>query len=102
MGSFLFHLARGQETGFDQGFGMLKKKFGFLQHPFQMHDMAEIAQVVHCCFILHNMVVKEQVQACEDAMESANIHDCVEQEGNVVEEHPGWKYSYNGVHPGRR
>jgi hypothetical protein len=52
---------------------MLREKFGFLQYSFQMYDVEEIAIVVYCSFILHNMAVEEQVHACEDAMESADF-----------------------------
>jgi hypothetical protein len=52
---------------------MLRKKFGFLQYSFQMYYVEEIAIVVYCSFILHNMAVEEQVHACEDAMESADF-----------------------------
>jgi hypothetical protein len=64
---------------------MLREKFGFLQYSFQMYDVEEIAIVVYCSFILHNMAVEEQVHACEDAMESADFYNCIE-EDDVIED----------------
>lgn len=53
-----------------------------------MHDMEEIAEIVHCCFLLHSMVIEEKVRSCNDKPELANINDCIEK-CNVAEEHAG-------------
>jgi hypothetical protein len=74
----------------ERGFGVVKGKFGFLRNPFQMHDVEEIAEVVYCCFILHNMAVEERVQDNDDTVESAEFYECViEQEHPEEEENPG-------------
>jgi hypothetical protein len=59
------------------GFGIIQKKFGFLQIPFQKYD---IKNIVYCCFILHNMAVEERILSSEDISESADFNDCVENE----------------------
>ena len=68
----------------ERGYGVLKKKFGFLTHPFQMYDVQEIAQIVYCCFILHNMAVEERVIAQDKTPESADFYDCVNDEVEEV------------------
>jgi hypothetical protein len=64
----------------ERGFGVIKKKFGFLQIPFQMYDIENIAEIVYCCFILHNMAVEERILSSEDMSESADFYECVENE----------------------
>jgi len=64
----------------ERGFGVLKKKFGFLQIPFQRYDIENIAEIVYCCFILHNMAVEERILSAEDIPESADFYECVEDE----------------------
>jgi hypothetical protein len=50
----------------ERGYGVLKKQFGFLTHPFQMYDVQEIAKIVYCCFILHNIPAEKKI--------SPNLH----------------------------
>jgi len=64
----------------EQGFGVIKKKIGFLQVTFQMHDIENISEIVYCCFILHNMAIEERIMSLDDAPESANFYDCVNDE----------------------
>jgi hypothetical protein len=71
----------------ERGFGVLKRKFGYLQWPFQMYDVGNIAEIVYCCFVLHNMAVEECIIAAEDTVESAAFNDCVE-EDNVDADQP--------------
>jgi hypothetical protein len=66
---------------------VLKRKFVYLQWPFQMYDVGNIAEIVYCCFVLHNMAVEECILAAEDTVESAAFYDCVE-EDNVDADQP--------------
>jgi hypothetical protein len=50
-----------------------KKEFGFLQNPFQIYNVDDIAEVVYFCFILHNMAVEERVIEQQDIPESADF-----------------------------
>ncbi len=68
----------------ERGFGVLKRKFGYLQTPFQMFDIEEIAMVVYCCFILHNMAVEERIVELDDSVECADFYECVELNEEVV------------------
>jgi hypothetical protein len=67
----------------ERGFGMLKRKFGFLHNPFQMYYVEDIAEIVYCCFILHNMAVEEQIISSDDSLESANFYDCIDIEDSI-------------------
>lgn len=49
-----------------------------------MYDVQEIAQIVYCCFILHNMAVEERVIAQDETPESADFYDCVNDEVEEV------------------
>ncbi len=62
----------------ERGFGVLKKKFGFLHNPFQMYHVDDIAEIVYCCFILHNMAVEERIISSNDNPEYADFYECVE------------------------
>jgi hypothetical protein len=64
----------------ERGFSVIKKKFGFLQIPFQTDDIENIAEIVYCCFILHNMAVEERILSSEDMSVSADFYECVENE----------------------
>ncbi len=57
----------------ERGFGVQKKIRFFLQHPFQMYEVDDIAEIVYCCFILHNMAVEERVIEQQDIPESADF-----------------------------
>ncbi len=61
----------------ERGFGVIKKKFAYLQVPFQMHDIVNISEIVYCCFMLHNMAVEERIMSLDDTPESADFYDCV-------------------------
>jgi hypothetical protein len=52
-----------------------------------MYDVGNIAEIVYCCFVLHNMAVEECIIAAEDTVESAAFNDCVE-EDNVDADQP--------------
>jgi hypothetical protein len=67
----------------ERGFGMLKKKFGFLHNPFQMYYVEDIAEIVYCCFILHNMTVEERIISSDDSPESADFYDCIDIEDSI-------------------
>jgi hypothetical protein len=56
---------------------VLKKKFAFLQTPFQKYFIEDIAEIVYCCFILHNIAVEERIVAADDIPESADFYDIV-------------------------
>ncbi len=64
----------------ERGFGVIKKKFAYLQVPFQMHDIEIIYEILYCCFMLHNMAVEERIISLDDAPESADFYDCVNDE----------------------
>jgi hypothetical protein len=86
VGSSLFHLARCEAEGRSERFWCTKKN-GFLQNPFQMYDIDDIAEVVYCCFTLYNMAVEERVSEAEYIPESADFYECIEDEDEVAEAH---------------
>jgi len=49
-----------------------------------MYDVDDIAEIVNCCFILHNMAVEERVSEEKDIPESSNFYDCVEDEDELA------------------
>ena len=54
-----------------------------------MYDIENIAEIVYCCFILHNMAVEERILSSDDIPESADFYECVEQEENTDEQPAG-------------
>jgi hypothetical protein len=74
----------------ERGFNVLKKKFTFLQAPFQMYHIDDIAEIVYCCFILHNLAVEERIMSLEDIPESADFYECVDDDDDdEPREHAG-------------
>jgi hypothetical protein len=71
------------------GFGVPKKKIGFLQAPFQMYHISDIDEIVYCCFILHNIAVEERIISSDDIPESACFYECVINDNNFPEEPAG-------------
>ena len=45
----------------ERGFGVLQLTFQFVARPIQLHCMEDIQNRVHCCIILHNMLVADRV-----------------------------------------
>ncbi len=64
---------------------MVKKKFGFLQNPFQKYFIEDIAEIVYCCFVLHNMAVEDRIVAADDIPESADFYEIVNEEEVIAQ-----------------
>ena len=64
---------------------MVKKKFGFLQNPFQKYFIEDIAEIVYCCFVLHNMAVEDRIVAADDIPESADFYDIVNEDEVIAQ-----------------
>jgi hypothetical protein len=74
-----------KQKNVERGFGVLKKNILFLQALFQMYHIADIAEIVYCCFILHNIAVEERIISSDDIPESADFYECVMDYNNVPE-----------------
>ncbi len=63
----------------ERGFGVIKKKFKFIQHPLRMHYVDDIFYIVKLCICLHNAMAFHRVKNGEDQEEEdmydATIHD---------------------------
>ena len=44
----------------ERAFGVLKIRFNILRHPLRYWTIEKVRNVVYCCVILHNMVIKMQ------------------------------------------
>ena len=77
----------------ERGFGVLQRKFHILVHPFELWFRDDIANIVHCCVVLHNMMVEERVSRSEieraGFYELSNSEDDLPLEGDEAEETVG-------------
>jgi hypothetical protein len=42
----------------ERAFGVLVKRFHYLKRPFRNWYLADIRNILHCCIIMHNMIVE--------------------------------------------
>jgi hypothetical protein len=68
----------------ERGFGVVKKKFAFLQNPFQKYFIEDIVEIDYCCFVLHNMAVEDCIIAADNIPESAAFYDIVNEEEAIA------------------
>jgi hypothetical protein len=54
-----------------------------------MYHISDIAEIVYCCFILHNIAVEERIISSDDIPESADFYECVIDDNNFAEEPAG-------------
>ena len=54
-----------------------------------MYHISDIAEIVYCCFILHNIAVEERNISSDDIPESADFYECVIDDNNCAEEPAG-------------
>jgi hypothetical protein len=54
-----------------------------------MYHIDDIAELVYCCFILHNIAVEERIMSSEDIPESADFYECVNDDDDEPREHAG-------------
>jgi len=66
-------------------FAVFKQKFGFFSRPITFAFMEDIIPTFYCCIILHNMAVKERVDAGSEGRESELLYDCVAAENIITE-----------------
>lgn len=57
----------------ERAFGVLKVKFLCLKHPILLHHRDDIYFIVLACIAMHNMMVKERIDAGEE--EAASFYD---------------------------
>jgi Plant transposon protein len=54
-------------------FGILVQRFHILQRPLRNWDQAELGVLVHCCIIIHNMVVEARFGKVTDDLEEMEL-----------------------------
>lgn len=62
----------------ERGFGVWKGKFHFTVNPIKKLFLNQIAAIVYCCVLLHNMSVAERVSEDDGVIESTEFYECFE------------------------
>jgi hypothetical protein len=69
-------------------FAVFKIKFHFFSHPIHLAHINEILEAFYTCVILHNIAVRERLDADDQAQECGAFYDCVENNERGEDEPP--------------
>ena len=65
----------------ERAFGVLKARFDILRRPFRYWKLEKVRNVVYCCVVLHNMIIR-MLPEDEDELRSSYLAS----DDNIVEE----------------